>query len=73
MNNSIYINYNLLLKTTPTFASSVDPDKMPSGHLIRIYTVCHAVCELNKNISGIWLVDSQQLEMLNKSIQQDKD
>ena len=31
MNNSIFINYNLLLKTTPTFASSVDLDmKKPS-------------------------------------------
>ena len=30
MNNSIYISYNLLLKTTPTFAGSVDPDQMAS-------------------------------------------
>ena len=34
MNNSINMNYNLLLKTTPTFASSVDPDQMASEEAI---------------------------------------
>ena len=50
INNSMYINYNFLLKTSPTFASSVDPDQMVSEEED---TVCHAVCELNKNIKNL--------------------
>ena len=36
------LTLNLLNTTIPTFANSVD--------LIRIYTVCHAVCKLNEYI-----------------------